>query len=349
MKIYQIDPIHDARWGQLVESHPRASVFHTAGWLQALKRTYGYRPVAFSTSPLNTELKNALVFCHVRSWLTGGRMVSLPFSDYCEPLFDSEPELNFIMEYLQADLEHRDWKYIEVRPVNGSFSRKGKDTGFQPARRYCLHRLDLRSDLDQIFRSLHKNSAQRRIRRAERAGIVHESGRSTRLLQDFYDLLVLTRGRHHLPPQPYLWFRNLVDCLNEAVQIRVAYKERVPIGAILTLRFRDRVYYKYGCSDLRFKHLGVMPFLLWKTIEESKKEGAEEFDLGRSESENEKLISFKNHWAQRPTQLVYWRFPAPDTLALKETWKLNLVKRVFACVPDRFLAATGRLIYRHIG
>lgn len=349
MKLYQIDPIHDARWGKLVENHPRASVFHTTGWLQALKKTYGYRPVAFTTSPLNAELRNALVFCHVRSWLTGGRMVSLPFSDYCEPLFDSEPELNFIMEYLQADLEHRDWKYIEVRPVQGGFSRKGEGIGFQPARRYCLHRLDLRPDLDQIFHSLHKDSAQRRIRRAERAGIVHESGRSTRLLQEFYDLLVLTRGRHHLPPQPYLWFRNLVDCLGEAVSIRVAYKERVPIAAVLTLHFRDRVYYKYGCSDLRFKHLGVMPFLLWKTIEESKREGAEEFDLGRSESENEKLISFKNHWAQRPTQLVYWRFPAPDALALKETWKLSLAKRVFACVPGRLLAATGRLLYRHIG
>ena len=36
-----IDPLADARWDELVERHPRASVFHTRGWLEALKRTYG--------------------------------------------------------------------------------------------------------------------------------------------------------------------------------------------------------------------------------------------------------------------------------------------------------------------
>jgi hypothetical protein len=276
-------------------------------------------------------------------------MVSLPFADHCEPLFDSWRDLHFVMEYLQADLQHRDWKYIEVRPVNGSFCQEGEEMGFRPAKRYCLHRLDLRPDLDQLFRSLHRNSAQRRVRRAERAGVVHKRGRSLKLLKDFYDLLVLTRGRHHLPPQPYRWFRNLVDCMNDALEIRLAYEAQTPIAAILTLRFRNTLYYKYGCSNAKFKHLGGMPFLLWKTIEESKTAGAEEFDLGRSESDNKGLIAFKNHWAQGPTKLAYWRFPASDTLAFMETWKLNMAKRVFACIPDGLLAATGRLIYRHIG
>jgi lipid II:glycine glycyltransferase (peptidoglycan interpeptide bridge formation enzyme) len=345
MKVYQLDPIKDVRWPEFVEKHPRASVFQTVGWLQALQQTYGYRPVVFTTSPSNDALKNGLVFCHVSSWLTGGRMVSLPFSDHCEPLFDSGPDLHFVMEYLQADLQHQDWKYIEVRPVNGGFDQQGEDTGFRPAEQYCLHRMDLRPALDQLFRSLHKDSAQRRIRRAERAGVVYERGKSVRLLKDFYDLMVLTRRRHHLPPQPYLWFRNLVDSMNDALEIRAAYQAQIPIAAVLTLRFRNTVYYKYGCSDAKFKHLGGMSFLLWKTIEESKSAGAEEFDLGRSESDNKALILFKNHWAQRPTTLVYWRFPAPNIL---ETWKLNMAKRLFSCVPDRLLAATGRLIYRHI-
>jgi len=275
-------------------------------------------------------------------------MVSLPFSDHCEPLFDSETDLDFVVQCLQADLQHRDWKYIEVRPVSNSFCEKGKNIGFRPAQQYCLHCLDLRPDLCRILRGLHMDSVQRRIRRAERAGVIHESGRSAKLLKDFYDLLVLTRGRHHLPPQPYLWFRNLVDCMKEALEIRLAYKAGIPIAAVLTLRFRNTVYYKYGCLDAKFKHLGGMPFLLWKTIEESKAAGAEEFDLGRSESDNKGLISFKNHWTQGMTRLAYWRFPAAESV-FEEGWKLNIVKYVFACMPDRLLAATGRLIYRHIG
>jgi hypothetical protein len=348
MRFYQLDPTQDARWAELVERHPKASVFQTVGWLQALRRTYGYRTVAFTTSPYNSELKNGLVFCHVRSWLTGGRMVSLPFSDHCEPLFDSGRDLRFVIENLQADRQHRHWKYIEVRPVNGSFCQEGEEIGFQSAKRYYLHRLDLRPDLDQLFRSLHKDSVQRRIRRAERAGIIYERGRSVKLLKDFYDLLLLTRRRHHLPPQPYLWFRNLVDSMDDALEIRVAYTAQIPIAAVLTLRFRNMVYYKYGCSDVKFKHLGGMPFLLWKTIEESKMAGAEEFDLGRSDTDNAGLISFKNHWAA-PSELVYWRFPAPDTVGVTGARNPTIVKLGFACMPNRLLTTVGRLIYRHIG
>lgn len=348
MGFYQTDPLRDPRWTELVETHPRASVFHTVGWIEALRRTYGYRPVAFTTSPPTGKLENGLVFCRVRSWVTGPRMVSLPFSDHCEPLFSRPEELDFVVGCLQADLEHQDWKYLEVRPLNGSFNRGRDEAGFQTVNRYYLHRIDLRRELDEVFRSLHKDSAQRRVRHAERMGLVCETGRSAKLLKDFYGLLLLTRRRHHLPPQPYVWFRNVLDCL-EGAEIRLAYKEQVPIAAVLTLRFRNTVYYKYGCSDRKFNNCGAMPLLLWKTIQASKAAGADEFDLGRSEGDAEGLLAFKDHWAPSRTQLSYWRYPALDTTGARERWKLRMAKRVFAFMPNKLLAVAGRLVYRHIG
>src|SRR5579862_5526560 len=77
---YQLDPTQDPRWTELVGRHPKASVFHTVGWLKALRCTYGYEPVAFTTSPPSGGLKNGIVFCRINSWLTGKRLVSLPFS-----------------------------------------------------------------------------------------------------------------------------------------------------------------------------------------------------------------------------------------------------------------------------
>src|ERR1700758_4552655 len=106
MRFFQIDPIQDVRWADLVARHPMASVFHTVGWLKTLRRTYGYEPVGFTTSSPSGALKNGLVFCRVNSWLTGRRLVSLPFSDHCEPLCDSVQDLNFLIRYLQTALEH---------------------------------------------------------------------------------------------------------------------------------------------------------------------------------------------------------------------------------------------------
>jgi hypothetical protein len=34
-----IDPLTDARWEVFLQRHPRASIFHTPRWLEALRRT----------------------------------------------------------------------------------------------------------------------------------------------------------------------------------------------------------------------------------------------------------------------------------------------------------------------
>jgi Acetyltransferase (GNAT) domain len=346
---YQLDPTLDPRWAELVEKHPKASVFHTVAWLQAIQRTYGYKPVAFTTSPPTGELKNGLVFCRINSWLTGHRLVSLPFSDHCEPLCDSAEDLNFLIHYLQAALDHQEWKYIEVRPINRNLSQTGDGIGWLSAATYYLHTLDLRPDLNEVFRTLDKDSVQRRIHRAERAGLVEKCGRSEDLLEEFYALFVITRSRHRVPPIPYAWFRNLIHCQDKALEIRLAYKDETPIAAILTLQFRDVIYYKYGCSDARFNKFGATPWLLWRAIAAAKSNGANEFDMGRTEEDNTGLLAFKNHWVPRPKRLVYWQFPYTSSFNSVDNWKLKMAKRVFSCMPDRLLTIIGKLIYRHIG
>jgi hypothetical protein len=349
MRIYQLDPISDERWANLVTRHPKASVFHTVGWLKALRQTYQYEPVVFTTSSPTSELKNGLLFCRIESWLTGRRLVSLPFSDHCEPLCDPSDDLNFLIGYLQTTRERQKLKYLEVRPVNGNFGQMSEAKCFRPAASYYLHVLDLRRNLEDVFRNLDRDSVQRRVERAQRAGLTERSGRSEDLLKEFYPLFVMTRGRHQLPPIPYAWFRNLIRFNGEALEIRVAYKSNTPISGILTLRWRDAVYYKYGCSDARFNRFGAIPWLFWNAISTAKLNGATQFDLGRTEEENTGLLVFKNHWVPDPIRLVYWRFPEISPLATADGWKLKVAKHVFSSMPDSLRTIAGKLIYRHIG
>ena len=95
--VHAVDPLQDPRWSTLIAEHPHASVFHTPGWLEALRRTYGFRPEAYTTSASTGALKDALLFVSIRSWLTGRRIVSLPFSDHCAPLFSSAEALTSVL------------------------------------------------------------------------------------------------------------------------------------------------------------------------------------------------------------------------------------------------------------
>jgi len=346
---YQFDPTKDARWPELVERHSKASVFHTVGWLQALRHTYGYEPVAFTTSRPTDELKNGLVFCRINSWLTGHRLVSLPFSDHCEPLCDSAEELKFMIQSLKTRLEIQRLRYLEIRPIDWNLGLLGDGIGFLPGAKFFLHTLDLRPNLDEVFGTLDKDSVQRRIHHADRAGLMERFGRSEELLKEFYNLFVTTRGRHQLPPIPYAWFRNLIQSQGNTLEIRVAYKDEVPVAAILTLRFRDVLYYTYGCSDARFNRLGATPWVLWRAITAAKSNGAKEFDMGRTEEGDAGLLTFKNHWVSHPKQLVYWNFPDVPGFGSVHNWKVKLAKHFFSRMPRKVLVVTGRIIYRHIG
>jgi hypothetical protein len=344
--IYELDPLCDPRWTALVESHPQSSVFHSTSWLRALQTVYGYEPVAVTTCPPQASLTNGLVFCRVKSWLTGWRFVSLPFSDHCEALIDSPDNLDAMLLHMKRDLDKRGWQYVEMRPVS---HRPSSRTEMRECLTYRFHRLDLRRNTQELFHAFHKDCVQRKIRRAEREELKYEEGNSEALLQKFYGLMVTTRRRQYLPPQPLAWFRGLIATFGNDLKIRVASQGDVPIASILTLSHKRSVVYKYGGSIASLHKLGGMAFLFWKTIQEAKDNGLEEFDLGRSDNDNQGLIAFKEHWGAIGAVLSYWKYPPPKPAVPRSAWKTNLTRRLIRVAPDSALEAVGTLLYRHIG
>jgi CelD/BcsL family acetyltransferase involved in cellulose biosynthesis len=347
----RIDPLKDRRWDEFVSQHPRASVFHSSAWLEALSRTYGYQPVAYTTSAAGKALENGMVFCRVESWLTGRRLVSLPFSDHCEPLVDTPEDLETITAALEMDCFGEKWRYIEMRPLRRSEIVTSLPHATIP---YTFHLLDLRPDIDTLFRNCHKNSTQRKILRAEREGLEYREGRTEELLDHFYDLLANTRQRHSRPPQPRSWFVNLIDCLGDALKIRVAYKGDRQVAAVLTIQHKNTLVYKYGGSDPRFNNLGGMHLLLWTAIQEAKSEGLRYFDFGRSEAGQEGLITFKKRWGTTQSQLIYSRYGLADHVAHMfessgASWKSAVARYLLAHMNPGMLSLAGRALYRHVG
>jgi Acetyltransferase (GNAT) domain len=348
--VFTVDPLNDARWEELVSRHPRAGVFHTSAWLSSLQRTYGYQPVAFTTCPPDKPLTNSVVFCEVRSWITGRRLVSLPFSDHCDLLGQSDLEEHELLVYVREWMAQNAYTQVEIRPTITQQSEHFTSGYLQPSEIFCLHRLSLDVPMDMLFRNLHRNCIQRKIWRAERDGLAYEKGRSEYLLRNFYNLLLRTRRRQGLPPQPLYWFRNLIELMQDNVTIRLASKDNKAVAAMLTLSNKSTVTYKYACSDERFTNLGGGPFLLWKTMQEAKNQGMQTLDLGRSELRHVGLVQFKDRLGAVKTNLTYWQYPRTRAVSAEVRARSSeLAKVLFSWAPDTLLVASGRLLYRHIG
>ena len=349
--VRQIRPLEDPRWDEFLTRHPDASLFHSRPWLQALFRTYGYKSLALTTSPVGQPLKNAIVFCAVESWLTGRRLVSLPFSDHCEPLLDKEDDLKLFADALERECRNGHWRYVELRPLKPF---ELETSLCHATLTYSFHKVDLQPDPNALFRNFHKNSTQRKIRRAEREGIAYREGSTESLLDNFYGLFMMTRRRHKLPAPSRTWFRHLMAAFGKSLQIRIAYQNERPVAGMVTIRYKDTLVYKYGGSDSRFTNLGGMHLLFWKSIQEAKESGLNVFDLGRTDLDQSGLITFKSRWGAHQSLLTYSRYsPSGSVTHLLDLpgrrWKSVVVKHVLAHVQPGVLSAIGRLLYRHVG
>jgi lipid II:glycine glycyltransferase (peptidoglycan interpeptide bridge formation enzyme) len=344
MKMHKIDPLLDERWLAFLHHHPSASVFHTRGWMAALQRTYGFRPLAFTTSEPAEDLADGIAFCVVESWLTGRRLVSMPFSDHCDPLAQNDESLHALIGELAQSVTQERCRYMELRPL---FSSAVVKCGLQQTESFYVHRIDLRSPLAEIFRAFHPSCVKRQIKRAERTGVECEKGNSPALLKKFYRLQVLTRSRHGLPPQPFSWFQNLAFCTGENLQIGIASKAGRALAGMISLRFGQKVIYKYSASLKDQSNTGAGQLLLWNLIQDSRHEGATELDLGRCEVSNTTLAQFKERWGAERRTMHYWRNYPESPAHAPPQWKAAAAKRVLSCLPSKCLAVAGNLFYKH--
>jgi CelD/BcsL family acetyltransferase involved in cellulose biosynthesis len=345
--IFTIDPLTDPRWPALVDTHPQASAFHTTGWLRALQRTYGYTPLVLTTAEPDARLADGLAVCHIRSWVTGSRLVSLPFSDHCDPLVAGDREIDGVIGELSAAAARLGCRRVEIRPTG----TQPVPLPFTPTTRLLWHVVNLAGGPAAIFAAFHPSSIQRKIRRAEREGITYDEGNDEQRLGEFYRLLVMTRRRHGLPPQPLAWFQHLVREMGDGLTVRLARRRGgEAIAAMITLRHRTTAIYKYGASDQRFHPSGAVPMLFWRAMQAAAAAGCTTMDLGRTDRPQGGLIRFKERLGATATPLTYWHQSAGGAASGWSAGRLaKRARPIVAAAPDPIRIALGRFLYRHIG
>src|SRR5260370_40020427 len=137
--------------------------------------------------------------------------------------------------------------------------------------------------------------------------------------------------------------------MGDKIQVRLARRNGVPIAAMLTLRHRFCIVYKYGCSDENFHNFAGMPFLFWRLIEESKASDINEIDFGRTDLNNDGLITFKDRFGATRRRLTYSRYPESAKEKRVMASDLTALRRLFSVLPDVLLPLAGRLVYPPIG
>lgn len=340
-----VDPTGIPGWDERLARHPDATVFHTAAWARLLSETYGYKPLYFVASE-EDQLVALLPFLEIRSWLTGTRGGSLPFTDECAPILpESMPFDDAAREVISRAVSRR-WSTVEFR---------GRVPGMEhlPASaEYLAHDLDLTPGEDALF-SRFRSNVQRNIRKAEKSGISVVSDPTPGGVREFYRLNCLTRREHGLPPQPMRFFENLqAQILGKGygTLMLARYEGRVIAGALF-LRFAGKAVYKYGASDRRYQELRPNNLIFRESIRKLSRKGVRTLSFGRTDLHHEGLRQFKLSWgaAEKPLRYVKYDVPSKSFLSAKKNRSTIPWENTMTLLPVPVLRLIGRLAYRHVG
>ena len=341
--IQRVNPLDDADWDALIKTCPSASFFHGAAWARVLHCTYGFSPSYFLVGDRG-GLHSLLPVMGVKSWLTGRRGISLPFTDECAPLCPDGDSCRRLFDAAIAHARACAWKYLEFRGGRPLFENAVTSTSF------LGHRLDLGADEAALFGRV-DSSVRRAVRKAEQCGVTVEFSQDLEALRAFYGLLGTTRKRHGVPPQPWNFFANIHRHVMATGQgwVVLARHQGVPVAGAVFFHFQKTAIYKYGASDDAYQHLRANNLVMWQAIKRYAQEGCAVLDFGRTSLGNDGLRRFKLGWGttEHPIEYVKYDLRSGGFVTAQDE-AAGWHNHVFRHLPVFLSRAAGRLLYRHI-
>ncbi|MDD4465407.1 MAG: peptidoglycan bridge formation glycyltransferase FemA/FemB family protein [Dehalococcoidales bacterium] len=348
---YKVNPL---QWEEYVASKPDGKIYHLPQWNCVLANSFGYKPFNIFALDGNENVCGILPLMLVKSWLTGNRLVSLPFSHIGGPLFDFEAALIELIKEAIALKNRLRASNIEIRTIEGTETsdlteETMKKAGFLMDETFSTFILDI-TNVEQNWKKLNPKSTRWAIRKAAKQGVVANRVPGVSGLKAFYKLNVETKSRLGVPAHPSAFFRNILNGLNENHSLYLAEYKQAVIAGMLNLEFNNSVIYGYSASTTKHRKYNATSLLIWAAIESAIHKGIKQFDFGRASRNDCGLSSFKKHWGAQQIPLKYYYYPSiSSTIRLEEGFLYDLVTRIWKIMPAFLTETLSKLLFRHLG
>jgi len=273
--------------------------------------------------------------------VTRCRIISIPYSDFCQPLNIPNDKRNLVAlgEYFRDISNILGIKQIELRWEYGNQKDYNHRTFFY------RHFILLKEDDKEVYQKFHRTQRQN-IRSAIKHGVEVEMSNSIEALRVFYCLHCLTRKRLGMPVQPWRFFSALhKEILSKNLGfILSAYKRGICLASGIFLLGTKTLTYKYAASHNRSEQNHANHLIMWTAIQWACRHGFNMLDLGRCDLDNEGLRAFKLRFGATEARLAYSYkgfIPQEAFSSRKQLW----FKHIIRSSPTLITRLAGALIY----
>ncbi len=344
MKAIEVDPLQSDRWNILLTQY-ETDVFHSPAWLEVLAKTYDFSVRAKLLLDDDEKPIAGMAFVKIDD-IFSPRIVSVPFSDFCDPLVREPVEWEKLTALLFAEKIA-----FSVRSLHCRIPQA--DPRFERVNRANWHGCDLDDSLDSIYSRIH-SSSRRAIRKAEKAGVSIRLAENENDLRAFFDMhLKIRKNKYRLLAQSFRFLQNIWQNFVEKGQgdlILAEWKGKI-IGGVFFLKWRDRLYYKFNASAAEQQNVRPNDLLMWHGIQYGKKCGAKFLDLGLSDWGQDGLVRYKKKYATEEKMITFLRYQPDGAGNAKDMQIHSLLPQLTdlltdADVPNAITEKAGDLLYR---
>ncbi len=349
--IIRIDPLTNPAWDRFVHQHPLGAHVHLSSWQRALEHTFPHmRGYGLAVVDERGRIRAGLPIYHVTSWLTGDRLVSIPFANFSDPLVNGNEEWQMVLqaaEELAGDLQV---ERIELKlRKTGLLPEIGS---WQKSVNYQTHAIQLNQPIENLFKQFHKSCVQRNITKTKETTLTFRVGRDAQDWRSFYEIYLAHRRHRGLPPQPFAFFQALHENLSENLQLFLAEQKGAIVGGMYVFTFAQTMLADTMATRDDLKELNLPIFLYWQALRIAYDQGCQEFNFGRTSVTNTSLADHKRKWATEVedlTDLHYQSSGRQKPQRREESILYKSARLMLSNAPFPAFQMLGRAAYRHIG
>jgi len=288
------DAVGAVRWDAFVSICPDATFFHKAGWQAIISDVFRHRTY-FLYAERAGVIEGILPLAHVKSFLFGNALISLPFAVYggvaaiaADAASALEVEAQHIAKQLAVD-------HLELRNV------KPRHPEWPTQDIYVSFRKALAPDVDANLQAIPRKQ-RAMVRKGVKNGLRSEIDKTT---DRFFSLYADNVHRHGTPAMPKRYFETLLSAFGDDCEVlTVVDNQGRPLSSVLSFYFRDEVLPYYAGDDLAARDLAGNDFKYWELMRRSCERGLKVFDYGRSK-QGTGSYAFKKNWGFEPQPLYY--------------------------------------------
>lgn len=355
----------DPRWDSFVLAVPGATVFHHSGWLAALERENGQRPLKLACEEPDGTLSGILPLMatsglplDIGGLSASRRLSSLPRTPFAGLVGTDRAVLQALLEAALAHAQEAGLR-LQLKQATSTLDDLVPGLRGEPWRPSYLRALP--EDPSQIRFGTPRQHGRITwaVRKAQREGLSVRDAASEADLRDWYRLYLDVNRWRGLPSRPYRLFQAAWEHLRPGGFLRLLLVRQrqsghdVLLAGSMLLMLGETVFYAFNGRRKEALRFRPNDLLQWHAIHDAAAAGYRWYDLGEVEASNEGLASFKAKWGTETRTLIRYHVPPIPSWDAEYrepgmTWQRRVALGAWRRVPLSATAFAGDRLYRFL-